>query len=91
MTKNPKFQMPYFKKVVGGILKFDPGIYISCKDELDNLLAECFFFHLNDGKLLNDVFLLQNVYNWNASNLYCAQIWKLKPVSMCNINTYWHE
>lgn len=91
MTKNPNFSMPYYKKVVGGLLKFPPQIYVTAIDEFGEVLAECFFTHLNDSKLVNSIFLLQNVYHWESSDLFCAQVWQLKPENMCNINRYWYE
>jgi len=89
MTKNPSFNMPYFKKLIGGILKFSPEIQISCEDELGNLLAECDFFHLNDRRQLDDIFLLQKIYHWDRSDLFCAQIWKLKATGISEINNFW--
>lgn len=101
MTKNPSFTMQYYKKVVGGLLKFQPEVYVSCIDELGTILAECTFTYLNDKKHVNSIFLLQNVYNWDSTSLSCAQVWRIKEPStlgaseiaenMCNINRYWHD
>lgn len=88
MTKNPNFNMSYFKKLIGGILKFSPAIEISCEQE-GHLLAECSFFRLNDRKQLDGIFLLQNIYHWDQSDLFCAQIWKLKATDISQINNFW--
>lgn len=91
MTKNPDFPLDYHRRVMGGILKFKPEIEVYCFDEMDQPIAECHFYELNNKKDINSKFLLQSVYNWDSQDLYCAQVWRLKPTSMCNINAYWHE
>ncbi len=91
MTKNPSFTMAYYKKIVGGLLKFQPEIYICCIDENYELLAECYLTHLDNKKDIDDIYLLQNVFNWDRTGLFCAQVWKLKENNMCNINRYWNE
>ena len=91
MSKNPKYDMNYYKRVVGGILKFPPSIFVCAIDENSELLAEMFITHLNNNKDINDIFLLQNVYHWETANHYCAQVWLLNDSNMCNINHYWNE
>jgi hypothetical protein len=91
MTKNPKYDLGYYQKVVGGILKIDPSIFVCAIDDKGELLAEMYFTHLDDGKDINHIFLLQNVYQWENSAHYCSQVWNLNPTNMCNINHYWNE
>lgn len=91
MTKNPKYDLNYYQKIVGGLLKVDPSVFVCAIDEEGGLLAEMFFTHLNNGKDINSIFLLQNVYNWETSSHYCSQVWSLNPTSTCNINYYWSE
>ena len=70
-------------------MKFDPNIYICAINEENNRLAEMFLTRLNDQKTINDVFLIQNVYNWDGTNLFCAQVWKLKNNNLLDLNNYW--
>lgn len=92
MTKNPKYNLKYYKKIVGGILKFPPELFVCAIDENNDLLAELMYFHLNDSKTIDDIFLLQNVYNWNgAASHYCSQVWLLNKTNMCNIEQYWND
>ena len=89
MTKNPNYGLDYYKKIVGGLMKFDPNIYVCAINEQNNLLAEMFLTRLNDKKTINNVFLMQNVYNWEGTNLFCAQVWKLKNNDLLDLNNYW--
>lgn len=92
MTKNPKYDLKYYKKIVGGILKFPPSLSVCAIDENCELLAELTYFYLNDKKNIKDIFLLQNVYHWQGlSSHYCSQIWLLNKTNMCNIEQYWNE
>ena len=89
MTKNPKYNLKYYKKIVGGILKFAPLISVYCADAEDNILAEMHFTYLNDKKNIDGIFLTQNVYNWDNTNLFCAQVWQLKDVDLYYVNQHW--
>ena len=89
MTKNPKYGLDYYKKIVGGLLKFSPNIYTCCINESNDLLAEMYFTYLNDNKSVDGVFLLQNVYFWENSSMFCAQVWELRDVDLFSINNYW--
>lgn len=91
MTKNPAHGLDYYKKVVGGILEVEPSIFVCAIDEDGELLAEMYYTYLNNDKDIDDIFLLQNVYHWESSAHFCAQVWSLKEPNMCNINHYWNE
>ena len=89
MTKNPAYEINYYKKIVGGLLKFPPNIYICCINELQEMLAEMYLTYLNNKKNINGIFLVQNVYNWDNSSMFCAQVWQLKQADLSTINNYW--
>ncbi len=89
LTKNPAHNLKYYKKIVGGLLKFPPSISISCIDQHQNLIAEMFFTHLDNGKDINGIFLTQNVYHWDGTDLYCVQVWSLKDIDLYYINNHW--
>lgn len=89
MTKNPAYKINYYKKVVGGLLKFQPNIYICCTNESQEMLAEMYFTYLDNQKDIDGTFLIQNVYNWDNSSMFCAQVWQLKPVDLFTINNFW--
>ena len=89
MTKNPKYNLDYYKKIVGGLMKFSPNIYSCCINEDGELVAEMCFTYLNDEKYVDGIFLLQNVYYWENSDLFCAQVWQLRDIDLFNINNFW--
>lgn len=89
MTKNPHYGMPFYKRIVGGLLKFPPSVFCCGIDENGELLAEMFFTHLDNGDDVQGVFLLQNVYHWESPDYYCSQVWQLKTDNQDYINEYW--
>ena len=91
MTKNPTYDLNYYQKIVGGLLEVEPSIFVCAIDENGELLAEMYYTYLNNGKDVDDIFLLQNVYHWENAAHFCAQVWSLNCSNMCNINHYWNE
>lgn len=88
MTKNPKFTLLYYKRIVGGLLKHKPLSIIKCLDE-DKLIADCGIYYLNNQKDIDGFFYTQNVSNWNGSDKTCFQVWRLKENNFKNINKHW--
>jgi hypothetical protein len=91
MTKNPRYNMKYYKKIVGGLLKFQPLMKILAEDSNGQKLADCQITHLNDDKLIFDNFLVQKVFNWDGGDLMSTQVWKLKNKPIYCVKQYWHE
>ena len=89
MTKNPRYDLNYYKKIVGGFQKVKPFCKVIARIDQDNPLADMNFTYLNNNKDIDDIFLLQNVYNWDREDLFSAQIWGLKNISQKLINQYW--
>jgi hypothetical protein len=89
MTKNPKYDLGYYKKIVGGIQKFDPFCKVVARVNSENILADMNYVYLNNNKDIRGIFLLQNVYNWDGKNLFSAQVWGVKNISEDLINQYW--
>ena len=89
LTKNPAYNLNYYKKVVGGLLKFPPNISVCCSDSYGEIIAEMFFTNLNNGKDIDSIFLTQNVYRWDNTDLFSAQVWQVKDADLYYINSFW--
>ena len=89
MTKNPRYDLAYYKKIVGGIQKFEPFCKVVARLDCENILADMNYFYLNNKKDVEGIFLLQNVYNWDGENLFSAQVWAVKNMPKDLINEYW--
>lgn len=88
MTKNPKFTLLYYKRIVGGILSNLPLVKI--KSFSDHILKSyCAIHYLNNEKDIDDFFYIQNVMNWAGTNQTCFQVWKLHYSSIFEINKHW--
>ena len=88
MTKNPKFSLLYYQRIVGGIMENNPIVSIkSISDK--NLKAHCQIYYLNNDTDIEDFFYTQNVYNWQGTQKTCFQVWKLKFISILNMNNHW--
>ena len=89
MTKNPKFALLYYKRIVGGIMKGFPLITIKCFSKR-NLKSYCAIHYLNNEKDIEDFFYIQNVANWAGSEKTCFQVWKIKRDSnLLTMNNHW--
>lgn len=89
MTKNPNYDLGYYKKIVGGIQKFEPFCRVVARLDCENTLADMSYIYLNNNKDVEGIFLLQNVYNWDGKNLFSAQVWAVKNMPEHLINQYW--
>lgn len=89
MTKIHRYEMPFYQKIIGGLLEFPPDVFACAIDRKNSLIAELFFTKLDDKKDMNEVFLLQNVYQWESDQYYCSQVWRLKNQSVKEIKEYW--
>tara|TARA_Y100000589_G_C27097933_1_gene606784 strand:+ start:640 stop:1059 length:420 start_codon:yes stop_codon:yes gene_type:complete len=89
MTKNYKYKIPFYEKIVGGLLKFPPDILACAIDRKNKLVAELFFTKLDNNADVIDTFLLQNVYQWESDKYYCSQVWKLRDSRLDEIKEYW--
>lgn len=88
MTKNPKFTLLYYKRIVGGLQKNKPLSIIRSFNK-EQLVADCGIYYLNNDKDIDDFFFTQNVCNWNGSNKTCYQVWRLKKNNFKQINKHW--
>ena len=48
-----------------------------------------FFTNLNNGKDIDSIFLTQNVYRWDNTDLFSAQVWQVKDADLYYINSFW--
>ena len=89
MSKNPKYSIKYYKKIIGGLLKFEPLTSILARDSYGQKLAECTVNHLNDERFIFNNFLVQKVYKWEGSDSMSTQVWKLKNKPIYCLKQYW--
>ena len=88
MTKNPKFKLLYFKRIVGGIMANKPLIKVlNIKNE--EILSSCEIFYLNNYSDIEDFYMLQKVYNWKHEGMCCQQVWQLKITNLFDANNHW--
>lgn len=88
MTKNPKFTLPYYKRIVGGLLTELPLLTVKSFSK-DSLKSYCAVHYLNNEKDIDDFFYIQNVIDWAGTHKTCFQVWKLNYRSIFEINKHW--
>ena len=89
MTKNPKFTLLYYKRIVGGIMAGFPLITIKSFSK-KTLRSYCAIHYLNNEEDIENFFYIQNVMNWGGTKKTCFQVWKLKSNSnLLEMNRHW--
>ena len=88
MTKNPEYPLLYYQRIVGGIMSSSPLITIKSFSK-DNLSSHCAIYYLNNDQDIEDFFFTQNVCRWENTNQTCFQVWRLKYLSVFDMNDHW--
>jgi len=88
MTKNPKFTMLYYKRIVGGIMKHSP-IFCAQSFISSKLNASCNIYYLNNDKDIEDFFLYQRVGNPTTPDKILVSIWKMHFHALTEFNDFW--
>lgn len=99
MSKMPNYDMQTCKKIVGGFLEFQPDSHVVLIGEDDQKGFELVLCDLFDndfvsqyGVTIDNVFMIQNAYNYPQPNKCLYQMWVLlEDVVMKDINNFWHE
>ena len=90
MTKNPNASLKYCKRVVGGLTNVKPQIIARLTE--DGLIRlECIFTHIYDGKILNHLYMIQNVMDWPQIGKFSCQIWYLGETGLSQVEKIWNE
>jgi len=87
-TKNPKFTLKYYEKIIGGLTNLKPSIMVKLIQEED-LVIECFFTDIRIDEDINNVYMVQNVMKWNSEKHFCCQVWKLFDTDVESVNDFW--
>lgn len=88
MSKNPKFTLLYYQRIIGGLLENEPLIKILSINN-NEVTANCGVYYLNNNKDIKDLFYRQDISNWEKTSKTCFQVWKLKKIDILKLNKHW--
>ena len=87
-SKNPKFTLTYYRKIIGGLTNITPHVLVRCIKE-DEVIIDCAFTKIQVDEHINNVYMTQNVMNWTNKKNFCCQVWKLFDTSVKEVNHFW--
>lgn len=88
MTKNPDVTMSYCRRVVGGLKNIKPQVEARLVED-KKVKLECIFTHINDKKVINHLYMIQNVMNWPQPEVFSCQVWYLGENGVKEIQKHW--
>lgn len=87
-SKNPKFTLPYYNKLIGGFTNNKPHALARLVKD-NEIIIDCIFTEIKADEYINNTYMIQNVMNWSNKKNFCCQIWKLFEASTREINHFW--
>ena len=97
MSKMTGWEQPACEKIVGGFLKFQPGVHVVLLNDYDHKNFECVFVYLDDQHTdkpygLSNMYMIQNAYDYPSYGKCLYQFWMLPNCDdMNNIHDFWYE
>jgi hypothetical protein len=86
MLGNP---LAYCRRIVGGLMNVPGLFHVVCENEDSGKYAECYIAYILDDELVEDYYMLQNIYDYPRPGKCSFQIWRLKLVEPKYINILW--
>ena len=80
-----RHDLKYCQRLIGGLLNTPPNIAVK------GMNIECAFTYLNDDEYLDNVYMLQNVYDWPARGKFSCQVWLIGLGTIDQINNLWND
>lgn len=93
MTKNPKVNDAWAKKVIGGLVNIKPSVILRLVEDRQTRL-ECVITHLKSEKEhppVDCLCMIQNVIDWPQLDKFSCQIWYLGQTSVNEVKQYWND